>query len=106
VKTRVVTISLLPKEDQMTFRSLLLITVIGGSLWACVNKHTPPDPELESTSMEPASGTSEASEESAPSEVSGTCDDRTCVSSNECCKGYECGFDPGRSRVLKYCLSQ
>jgi hypothetical protein len=35
-----------------------------------------------------------------------TCGDVACQSSNECCKGYVCGFDPERSKVQRYCLGQ
>lgn len=110
----------------MTFRSLFRITLVGGSLWACVNQYTSPDGEVEHTKTEPSSGTShepsEASHEpseatrrsneandtpaeakSAPTEASDTCDDQTCVSASDCCKGYQCAFDPERSKVVRYC---
>ena len=104
----------------MTFRYFFRITLIGGSLWACTQQYTSPgQPEVENTSMEPSSSdsseakssSSEASEakdepERAPSEASGTCDDQTCVSTTDCCKGYQCGFDPERSKVMRYCLAQ
>jgi hypothetical protein len=118
----------------MTFRSFFRITLIGGSLWACVNQYTSPDgpsgePEVESTGTEPPSGTSHEPSEATrppneatrppneatrppdeakrtPTDASGTCDDRSCVSTSDCCKGYQCGFDPERSKVLRYCLPQ
>lgn len=116
----------------MTFRSLFWITLIGGSPCACMNQYTSPGGEVEQTSTEPSSSepseaTSDSSESSdssdstsssssssgtanererAPSETSGTCDDQTCVSSTDCCKGYACGFDPERSKVMRYCLAQ
>jgi hypothetical protein len=112
----------------MTFRSLFWITLIGGSLCACVNQYTSPDGEVENTSTEPSGTSPEPSEttkppnkakgtpseakgtpseaKGAPTETSGTCDDQTCVSTSDCCKGYQCGFDPERSKVLRYCLAQ
>ena len=41
-----------------------------------------------------------------PTEASGSCDDRSCVASQDCCGGYQCGFDPERSKVQRYCLPQ
>jgi hypothetical protein len=113
----------------MTFRSLFRITLISGSLVACMNQYTSPGGEVENTSTEPTSSepsdSSEATSDSsdstssssqssgtanegqrAPSEASGTCDDQTCVSTTDCCKGYQCGFDPERSKVMRYCLAQ
>ena len=29
---------------------------------------------------------------------------RSCISSEDCCQGFTCSFDPGRSHVIKYCL--
>ena len=107
----------------MTFRSLFRITLICGSLCACVNQYQSPGGEIESTkegtSTEPPSGTSDepseatrpsseakdTSDETKPtsSEGSGTCEDQTCVSATDCCKGYQCAFDPERSKVVRYC---
>lgn len=104
----------------MTFCSLIRITLVGGSLWACVNQYQTPGGDVEETSAEPSGTPEEPSEEmkpsssssdmpaeapSSPSEASGTCDDRTCTYTTDCCKGYECGFDPGRSKVMRYCLA-
>ena len=104
----------------MKFCSLFRITLIGGSLCACVNQYTSPGGEVESTSTEPPSSTSHEPSEATkppnqangtpdeakrtPTEASGTCDDQTCVSATDCCKGYQCAFDPERSKVLRYCL--
>jgi hypothetical protein len=125
----VVTISL-PEEDQMTFRSLFRITLIGDSLWACVNQYTSPGGDVENTEKtreedpsESRSGpvreynsestrTSDESKDTPddakrdPIEASGSCDDRSCVSASDCCKGYQCAFDPERSKVIRYCLPQ
>jgi len=113
----------------MTFRSLFRITLIGCSLSACVNQYTSPDGEVESTSAEARPSTSDEPSEAtkprsettsppsetnatpddskrAPTETSGTCDDRTCVSTTDCCSGYQCAFDPERSKVMRYCLAQ
>jgi len=111
----------------MTPYSLFRVTVFGASLSACVSQYTSPGGEVESTSTEsPApppeepgeasapsessspSKTSDSSSEAerAPSEASGTCDDRTCVSTTDCCSGYQCSFDPERSKVIRYCLPQ
>jgi hypothetical protein len=117
----------------MTFCSLLRVMVFGGSLFACVSQYTSPGGEVENTSTEPGSGSSEEASEAtessseasdtqreasseandasdepkrAPTDTSGTCDDRTCVSATDCCSGYQCAFDPERSRVIRYCLPQ
>ena len=116
----------------MTLRSLFRITLIGGSLCACVNQYTSPGGEVEETSTEKpssedtssepsSSGSHESSESTSssseskgtpedakrdPIEASGTCDDRSCVSASDCCKGYQCAFDPERSKVIRYCLPQ
>lgn len=114
----------------MRFRSLIRIILIGGSLGACVSQYTSPGGEVENTSTEPSSSpSSESSEEPRseatssespsskasdtgdeslrePTEASGTCDDQSCVSTSDCCKGYQCGFDPERSKVIRYCLAQ
>ena len=29
---------------------------------------------------------------------------RQCKSNEDCCEGFSCAFDPGRSHVIKYCL--
>lgn len=39
-------------------------------------------------------------------ETTGACDDQTCVGTEDCCKGFVCGFDPGRSNVQRYCLKE
>lgn len=54
----------------------------------------------------PASSESESSNELAtpPPPPTGACDDRACVATEDCCKGFACGFDPERSRVQRYCL--
>jgi hypothetical protein len=125
----VVTISL-PNEDQMTFRSFFRITLVGCSLWACVSQYTSPGGEVEETEKtreednsesrsgpvrEYNSGETSSSNESKdtpdeakrePTEASGSCDDRSCVSASDCCKGYQCAFDPERSKVIRYCLPQ
>ena len=113
----------------MTFRSSFRLTLLGGALCACVSQYTSPGGDVENTRTEPSEAapdeSSEASQESSeapkpskessaepsegnrpPTEASGTCDDRSCVSSSDCCKGYQCGFDPERSKVTRYCLQQ
>ncbi len=116
----------------MTLCSFFRITLIGCSLWACVNQYTSPGGEVEETNTEkptseetssesPPSSSRESSEDTQPSsepkntadeakrdpiEASGSCDDRSCVSTSDCCKGYQCAFDPERSKVLRYCLPQ
>ncbi len=29
---------------------------------------------------------------------------RQCSSNEDCCEGFQCGFDPQRSRVVRYCM--
>jgi len=64
-------------------------------------------PAMESDNSPPPSK-GESSEELAttPPPPTGTCDDRSCVATEDCCKGFACGFDPERSRVQRFCLSQ
>lgn len=72
------------------------------------------DPELVNTKSEsPPSkpDTAPAHEAEGPSDppaaaTGDTCDDQSCAGSEECCKGYACGFDPERSKVQRYCLKQ
>ena len=115
----------------MTLCSLCWITLIGCSLGACVNQYTSPGGEVETTSTEPSGTSNEPNERSeptrppnessdtrseandttgeakrAPTDASGSCDDRTCVSTSDCCSGYQCAFDPERSKVTRYCLAQ
>lgn len=40
------------------------------------------------------------------SAASNTCEDQACVGAEDCCKGYQCGFDPERSHVQRYCQPQ
>jgi hypothetical protein len=48
-----------------------------------------------------------ASNDAVPDRAaSGACDDRACTSTEDCCKGFACGFDPERSRVQRYCQPQ
>jgi hypothetical protein len=109
------------------------IGVVCGSFLAIACKYSTPDPEVAPTSSEaPAANSSPESKESsdpgppseasgntiskskgtpeeakrAPVEASGSCDDRSCTASQDCCSGYQCGFDPERSKVQRYCLPQ
>jgi hypothetical protein len=60
---------------------------------------TSQQPEPEAEELQPASGTvgecTAASGDLLP-----------CSISAECCAGYACGFDPGRSRVQRFCLPE
>ena len=48
-----------------------------------------------------------ASNDAVPDRAaSGACDDRACTATEDCCKGFACGFDPERSRVQRYCQPQ
>jgi hypothetical protein len=71
---------------------------------------TPKEEPLSSekhTSVEPVDQKDTPEEaKRAPVEASGSCDDRACSATDECCKGYQCGFDPERSKVQRYCLVQ
>lgn len=66
---------------------------------------TPEGANQNSSSAEPKKGTPDESKRQ-PTEASGTCDDRSCVAGQDCCSGYQCGFDPERSKVERYCLPQ
>ncbi len=102
----------------------MLRTLVLASLLAAACKYSSPDPEVggpkepsvspEAQPVEPAipPSTEGAKRETpedakrAPTEASGSCDDRSCVSTDDCCKGYQCGFDQERSKVQRYCLVQ
>jgi hypothetical protein len=68
--------------------------------------HEAPEPANQETSADsPKKGTPEEAKRQL-TEASGSCDDRSCVASQDCCGGYQCGFDPERSKVQRYCLPQ
>jgi hypothetical protein len=102
----------------MAFTRMIRATVLGSALLLSC-KYSEPDPASagnqeknlgaeEHRAPEPANQKTGTPEEAkrTPTEASGTCDDRSCVASNDCCSGYECGFDPERSKVQRYCLPQ
>jgi hypothetical protein len=101
----------------MAFTRMIRALVLGSALLSC--KYSEPDPALAGNQEEKVSSEQHQNPEPAnqktgtpdeakriPTEASGTCDDRSCVASNDCCGGYECGFDPERSKVQRYCLKQ
>jgi hypothetical protein len=67
--------------------------------------HSTPEPENQGSESQPKKGTPEEAKRQL-TEASGSCDDRSCVASQDCCGGYQCGFDPERSKVQRYCLPQ
>ena len=69
--------------------------------------HETPEPpnQGDKAAAEPKKGTPEEAKRQL-TEASGSCDDRSCVASQDCCGGYQCGFDPERSKVQRYCLPQ
>jgi len=97
----------------------MIRALVLGSLGVVSCKYSEPEPVVggpkeqtlsseEHREPEPAREKGETPEEAkrAPTEATGTCDDRSCVASNDCCSGYQCGFDPERSKVQRYCLAQ
>lgn len=62
-----------------------------------------PSPSKPDEAMVPASSDGATQSGAAAGE---SCDDETCVGSEDCCKGYACGFDPERSKVQRYCQRQ
>lgn len=102
----------------MAFTRMIRALVLGSALvLAC--KYSEPAPATAGNQEEKVSSEQHQKPEPAnqktgtpdeakrtPTEASGTCDDRSCVGSNDCCGGYECGFDPERSKVQRYCLKQ
>ena len=95
-------------------RALALVPVLALS---CKYGSSTPDPEVGGTQEKSMSSKSSEEPEPAnqskgtpdeakrtPTEASGSCDDRSCVASQDCCGGYQCGFDPERSKVQRYCL--
>jgi len=102
----------------MAFTRMIRALVLGSVLMPSC-KYSEPDPALagnqekqlsseEHQKPEPANQATGTPDEAkrTPTEASGTCDDRSCVASNDCCNGYQCGFDPERSKVQRYCLAQ
>jgi hypothetical protein len=90
-----------------------------GSLLVLSCKYSTPEPETGAPKEEPhhaerheepapadAPSTTPEDAKRAPIEASGSCDDRACTATDDCCKGYQCGFDPERSKVQRYCLPQ
>ena len=78
-----------------------------------------PEAKEPARSQESPEGATEPEQESRPNTTDvestpqgtapsngGSCDDRPCSSTDDCCKGYACGFDPERSHVQRYCLPQ
>ena len=63
-------------------------------------------PTMEPSSAESTGSPSADDSPKANTETAGTCDDQTCVGTEDCCKGFACGFDPERSRVQRYCLKE
>lgn len=101
----------------MTFMRCGLVAVVAsmGLTASCSYGSSTPQPEsVNSTEVTPPpkqeeEGTEAApppADEAAPSPPTGACDDRACSVDQDCCKGYGCGFDPERSKVQRYCLSQ
>jgi hypothetical protein len=73
------------------------------SLIGCAKKESSEPP------LTPASSDTESSPETpAPVEENSNeeTDSRTCVSNDDCGKGYVCGFDPERSRVVRHCMAE
>jgi len=105
----------------MAFRSLILTTLVF-AFWPTACRYTDPNapvveakpeepplpPEKAQPKDEPAPATDNGPPESAVPEraTTGACDDRACTASEDCCKGFVCGFDPERSRVQRYCQPQ
>jgi hypothetical protein len=110
---------------------MIRIAVVQGSFLLLACKYSSPDPAVSNTSTQSPSSTHDSTESTetphstessaaqgtstkgtpeeakrAPTEASGSCDDRSCVASSDCCGGFECGFDPERSKVQRYCLKQ
>jgi hypothetical protein len=82
---------------------LLLLSVV-----TCAEQPmTKTSSDATSTAAEPDSVAAPEKPSAGEAQAAGdTCGDVACQSSNECCKGYVCGFDPERSRVQRYCLGQ
>lgn len=110
----------------MTYRRMMRALVLGSALplaFACrysepdtklgndeqtlgSESHEAPEPaNQEPSSDSPKKGTPEEAKRQL-TEASGSCDDRSCVATQDCCDGYQCGFDPERSKVERYCLPQ
>jgi hypothetical protein len=107
----------------MTFRigACLSAVLLFGTTASCRYSEPPKEPEASSPSSESRPTTTESSDSSSessesepaegesptpPTQTTGACDDRACTATEDCCKGYACGFDPERSRVQRFCLPQ
>jgi hypothetical protein len=58
-------------------------------------KNRTSEPTSESTSGSPSSNDPCKGKGGEPAE---------CRNQEDCCPGYECGYDPDRSKILKFCL--
>jgi hypothetical protein len=95
----------------MTNTELLVVILAALAVDAGCAGSPGPDPRLNGvTDAESApKNAAPASEAARPpdpasSPAGESCADVACESSTDCCKGYDCGFDPDRSRVQRYCL--
>jgi hypothetical protein len=79
---------------------------------ACRYSEPPKEPEASGSDAPPPPKEDESTSEAAPpaddapAPPTGACDDRACSVDQDCCTGYGCALDPGRSRVQRYCLAQ
>jgi hypothetical protein len=82
----------------------VLVVALGVTLSCAGTRHEPrSSDDAEQTApdqMQPASGTVAGANACAGEDG----DPRKCSINAECCPGTVCGFDPGLSRVQRYCL--
>lgn len=88
----------------LTAVSALVVVAIGATL-SCASRQNAPrtgndTDQAQPADMEPASRTVPAA--NACADENG--EPRKCSINAECCPGTSCGFDPGLSRVQRYCL--
>jgi len=62
--------------------------------------------EFEKGSSSKGSSQSGSDEEESTPSAEPKDDARKCVSNDDCGKGWVCGFDPDRSRVVRYCMAE
>jgi hypothetical protein len=91
--------------------AVVVIAGLGLALACARNTDKPPNASgdsREQSSDEPlyAGSTTEVEGESTTGVEGDTCAERPCSMTSECCAGDVCGWDPGLSRVQRYCLSE
>jgi hypothetical protein len=91
----------------MTIRSIFTVVssmTLGLALPSCT-RTTEQEPDLGAETYSEDSTYAGSSSELGEG-ADNACAERACSITAECCSGYSCGYDPGRSHVQRYCLAE